>query len=59
MNESILFTSAIVLCLVSVLMLQDAKDIAHPIMDASDLIEIRAQPGGPRASGSDPRSSKT
>ena len=33
-----------------------ATDIAHSIMDASDLIEIRAQPGGPRASGSGPRS---
>ena len=26
---------------------QDATDIAHSIMDASDLIEIRAQPGVP------------
>ena len=34
----------------------DATDIAHSTMDASDLIEIRAHPGGPRASGSGPRS---
>ena len=56
MNDSVLFTSAIVLCLGSVPMPQDATDIAQTIMDASDLIEIRAQPGGPRASGSGPRS---
>ena len=58
MNESVLFTSASALCLGSVPMSQDATDIAHTIMDASDLIEIRAEPGGPRASGSGPRSEK-
>ena len=26
---------------------QDATDIAQTIMDASDLVETRAQPGGP------------
>ena len=41
--------------MVSVPLPQDATDIAHSIMDASDLIEIRAHPGGPRASGSGPR----
>ena len=48
MSDSVLFTSAIALCLGSVPMPQDATDIAHTIMDASDLIEIRAEPGGPR-----------
>ena len=46
MDDSVLFTSTSALCLVSVPMLQGATDIAHPIMDASDLIEIRVHNRG-------------
>ena len=56
MNDSVLFAGAIALWLGSVPMPKDATDIAQTIMDASDLIDIRAQPGGARASGSGPRS---
>ena len=58
MNDSVLFAGAIALWLASVPMPKDATDIAQTIMDASDLIDIRAQPGGPRASGSGPREAK-
>ena len=49
MNDSVLFAGAIALWLGSVPMPKDATDIAQTIMDASDLIDIRAQPGGPVA----------